>query len=54
LEIVLAAIDATFDHATVAAAALTAYEPPVDDGDRILTAARTIAAHIATRARAQR
>jgi arginase len=54
LAAVLAAIDATFDHATVPAAALTAYEPPVDDGDRILAAARTIAAHIATRARAQR
>jgi arginase len=54
LDAVLAAIDATFDHATVAAAALTAYEPPVDKDDKILEAARTIAAHIAARARAQR
>jgi arginase len=54
LETVLAAIDTTFDHATVLAAALTAYEP-ADDGDgRILDAARTIARRIAERALAQR
>ncbi len=54
LETVLAAIDATFDHATVLAAALTAYEPAVDEDGRILAAARTIARRIAERARAQR
>jgi arginase len=53
LDTVLAAIDATFDHATVLAAALTAYEPPADADGRILTAARTIARRIAERARAQ-
>ena len=54
LEIVLAAVDATFDHATVLAAALTAYEPPADRDGRILTAAQTIARRIAERALAQR
>jgi arginase len=54
LEDVLAIVDATFDHATVAAAALTAYEPPCDRDGAILSAARTIAARIAERARAQR
>lgn len=54
LETVLATIDATFDHATVVAAALTAYEPPCDEDDKILAAARAIAAHVARRARAQR
>ncbi|MES1193144.1 MAG: arginase family protein, partial [Solirubrobacterales bacterium] len=54
LETVLATIDATFDHATVLAAALTAYEPSADGDGTILAAARTIAAHIATRALAQR
>jgi arginase len=54
LETVLATIDATFDHATVLAAALTAYEPSADTDGRILAAARTIAEHIAARARAQR
>lgn len=53
LETVLAAIDTTFDHATVLAAALTAYEPTYDRDGAILGAARTIAAHIAARARAQ-
>jgi arginase len=54
LETVLAAIDATFDHATVLAAALTAYEPSADGDGAILTAARTIARRIAERALAQR
>jgi arginase len=54
LATVLAAIDATFDHATVSAAALTAYEPPADGDGRLLTAARTIARRIAERALAQR
>ena len=54
LETVLAAVDATFDHATVLAAALTAYEPSADTDGRILTAARTIARRIADRALAQR
>jgi arginase len=54
LEAVLAAIDATFDHATVLAAALTAYEPSADTDGQILAAARTIATHIAARARDQR
>jgi arginase len=54
LETVLAAIDATFDHATVLAAALTAYEPPGDRDGKILAAARTIARRIAERALAQR
>jgi arginase len=53
LETVLAAIDATFDHATVLAAALTAYEPPADGDGKILIAARTIARRIAERALAQ-
>jgi arginase len=54
LATVLAAIDATFDHATVLAAALTAYEPPADRDGKILAAARTIARRIAERALAQR
>ncbi len=54
LETVLAAIDTTFDHATVLAAALTAYEPTADDDSAILAAARTIARRIAERALAQR
>jgi arginase len=54
LEAVLAAIDATFDHATVLAAALTAYEPPADRDGRILAAARAIARRIAERALGQR
>jgi arginase len=54
LKTVLAAIDTTFDHATVLAAALTAYEPSADTDDRILIAARTIARRIAERALAQR
>jgi arginase len=54
LESVLAAVDATFDHATVLAAAITAYEPPADGDGAILAAARTIARRIADRALAQR
>jgi arginase len=54
LPTVLAAIDATFDHATVLAAALTAYEPSADRDGSILAAARTIARRIADRALAQR
>jgi arginase len=53
LATVLTTIDATFDHATVLAAALTAYEPSADTDGRILTAARTIARRIAERALAQ-
>lgn len=53
LETVLATIDATFAHATVVAAALTAYEPSADRRDSILLAAHTIAARIATLARKQ-
>lgn len=51
LETVLATIDATFDHGRVIAATLSAYDPTADRDRRILTAARTIAARIATRAR---
>ena len=40
---VLAAIDATFDRFDVAAAALTAYDPRVDEGGAIAAAARAIA-----------
>jgi arginase len=54
LDEVLATIDATFDHATVIAAALTAYEPPYDRSGTIRTAAHTIAARIARRALEQR
>ena len=54
LDAVLAAVDAAFDGGRVIAAALTAYEPPRDRRGAILTAARTIALRIATRAREQR
>ncbi|MCW3002720.1 MAG: hypothetical protein JWQ20_2018 [Conexibacter sp.] len=54
LDAVLAAIDETFATGHVIAAALTAYEPPSDRDGSILAAARTIAAHIARRALAQR
>ncbi|HWH96665.1 MAG TPA: arginase family protein [Baekduia sp.] len=54
LERVLEAVDATFDHATVIAAALTAYEPRSDRPGSIRAAARTIAGQIAARALAQR
>jgi arginase len=54
LESVLAAIDAAFAHGRVAAAAITAYEPPSDRTGTILAAAHTIASRIATHARTQR
>ncbi len=43
----LAVIGETFARFTVAAAALTAYDPQADEGRTILAAARTIAARIA-------
>ena len=49
LDAVLAAVDAVFDRFTVAAAALTAYDPCVDDDGAIAAAARRIAAAIAAR-----
>ncbi|HEY6758376.1 MAG TPA: arginase family protein [Baekduia sp.] len=54
LAAVLAAIDATFDHRTVLAAALTAYEPSADRSGTIRAAAHEIAARIAKRALEQR
>jgi arginase len=54
LDEVLATIDATFDHATVIAAALTAYEPGSDRSGTIRAAAHTISARIAKRALEQR
>jgi arginase len=53
LDAVLAAIDSTVAAGHVLAAALTAYEPPSDRDGSILAAARTIASHIALRARDQ-
>lgn len=53
LDRVLAAIDATFARFEVAAAALTAYDPLVDDSGTIAGAARTIAHRIATHASGQ-
>ncbi|MCW2986516.1 MAG: hypothetical protein JWR63_4086 [Conexibacter sp.] len=53
LDAVLAVIDTTFATGRVVAAALTAYEPPSDRDGAILIAARTIATHIALRARGQ-
>jgi arginase len=53
LDRVLAAIDATFARFEVAAAALTAYDPRVDDSGTIAGAARTIAHRIATHASGQ-
>ena len=47
LDTVLAVIGETFARFTVAAAALTAYDPQADEGRTILAAARTIAARIA-------
>jgi arginase len=47
LEAVLATIGATFDRFEVAAAAMTAYDPRVDDGGGIAAAARAIAGRIA-------
>lgn len=54
LDGVLAVIEATFDRFDIAAAAITAYDPRVDDSGAINLAAGTIAAHIASRAAAQR
>ena len=54
LEDVLATIDATFDAATVIAAALTAYEPATDRDGAIRAAALVIARRMATRALEQR
>jgi arginase len=48
LDEVLAAIDATFRRFDVAAAAITAYDPRVDDSGTIGVAAVAIAAHIAS------
>jgi arginase len=54
LDAVLAAIEATFLRFEVAAAAITAYDPQVDDSSTIGAAACTIAAHIAPHAERQR
>ena len=54
LDAVLAAIGATFDRFDVAAAALTAYDPRVDEDGAIAAAARAIAGRIAGRAIAPR
>lgn len=53
LETVLGAISATFDRFTVAATAITAYDPRIDRGGAIRAAARSIARHVATHARRQ-
>jgi arginase len=50
LDAVLAAIEATFARFDVAAAAITAYDPRVDDSGTIGAAAATIASHIAAHA----
>ena len=49
LDALLAGIDGVFDRFEVAAAALTAYDPRVDGGGGIATAARRIAALVARR-----
>ena len=54
LDGVLAAISQTFARFDVHAAALTAYDPRLDDGGTIAAAARAIARHIATLAAHQR
>jgi arginase len=54
LDGVLAAITATFDRFDVAAAALTAYDPRVDDSGTIALAGRAIARRIAHQAARQR
>jgi len=54
LEAVLGAVDATFDHGRVVAAALSAYDPRADGDGGILAAAGAIAGRIAARAREQR
>ena len=50
----LAAIEATFVRFDVAAAAITAYDPRVDDSGTIGVAAGAIASHIASHAARQR
>jgi arginase len=47
LDAVLATISATFDRFDVGAAALTAYDPRVDEGRSIAAAARAITRRIA-------
>ena len=54
LDAVLAAIEATFVRFDVAAAAITAYDPRVDDSGTIGVAAGAIASHIASHAARQR
>jgi arginase len=54
LDDVLAAIDTIFDNTTVAAATLSAYEPPADRSGTVRDAAHAIARRIAARAREQR
>jgi arginase len=54
LDALLAGIDGVFDRFEVAAAALTAYDPRVDDDGAIAAAARRIAALIARRVVHQR
>ena len=54
LDAVLAAIEATFVRFDVAAAAITAYDPRVDDNGTIGVAAGAIASHIASHAARQR
>jgi arginase len=54
LDAVLAAIEATFVRFEVAAAAITAYDPRVDDSGAIGAAAATIASHIAAHAARRR
>lgn len=54
LDGVLTAIDATFARFSVAAAALTAYDPRVDESGAIASAAASIAGRIAAHAAAQR
>lgn len=54
LDTVLAMIEATFVRFDVAAAAITAYDPRVDENGAIGVAAGTIAGHIASHAARQR
>jgi arginase len=54
LDEVLGVVDATFDHATVIAAALTAYEPTADRDGGVRAAAHAIARRVAQRALEQR
>ena len=54
LEAMLDRISSVFDHFAVAAAALTAYDPRLDDEGAVLKAARQIAGAIAARAADQR